>query len=192
MALCVGTQDFPLLICMNHLSSQEFNLSKSEFLCSACLAFPFGIVSYVCTDGLNVIWNGRFIIFLCFFKITYYGAKLYLIGNDNYIVNQFLEHLVNLQTCSLAIPGSSLASSTYFSFSVSLQIWIIFNILLFFFSKHLLNCQILWIQLPRYFLSSFFLTFISRTLDVVCCFPKCKVIYSECFWWDPDIKGKTN
>lgn len=166
--------------------------SQTFFVLPLCLAFPYGIVSYEYTVGLKkVIWNARFITFLCLFKITYYGAKWYFMWDDNYTVDPFLEHEISLQTCSFAsIPGSTLINRSFFSFSVNLKTWIIFDFLFSPFYKHLLNCQILWLPHPGYFLSLPFLNFIYWTL-VVCYLLRSKVICLELFWWDPDIKGKT-
>lgn len=110
MALLVGSQAFSLLICMNHLSSQEFNLSKSAFLCSAslCLAFPYGSASCVGTVGVPVvIWNAAvYQASSLFYKITHYGVKSYFIGNYNYKVDQFLDFLDDIPSLLVdRVPG---------------------------------------------------------------------------------------
>lgn len=111
---------------MDHLSSQGFNLSKSVLLCSAslCLAFPYGVASCMCTVGFpTMIWNATiYQASPLFFKITSYGRKSYFIGNDDYKVDQFLDHcFMMFQACLLVVSLAISARSAHLSSSLILK-----------------------------------------------------------------------
>lgn len=154
---------------MDHLSSQGFNLSKSVFLCSAslCLAFPYGVASWMCTvDFPTVIWSATvYQASPLFFKITYYGRKSYFIGNDDYKVDRFLDHCsMMFQACLLVVSLAISAHRAYLSSPLILKTGHLPIFGFFLFSPgYSLTHYILWVLYPGYFLVLLTFIFISWT-----------------------------